>query len=122
MSYHRAGQILAGIQTSKDIIARLKTILENLLPTGYATIENAAAELHLSPRTLQRYLHHQNTNFSQVLQQVRIAQANYLLQHTRLSLTQIAQQVGYREQSSFSNAYKSWTGFPPKQLRLKGTG
>lgn len=120
--YKHAEQMLQTVQSSEDIVTKLKLTLQKLLPEGHATIESAAAALCLSPRTLQRQLNEQSTQFSEVLQQVRLEQANHLLKNTRMSLTEIAMQVGYREQSSFSNAYKNWVGISPKEIRLKALG
>ena len=120
--FNKAEQLLKSLQGPGTLIEQLQMVLEELLPEGTATIETAAANLHLSPRTLQRHLQEWHTSFSEVLQEVRFRRANFLLKHTDLSLTEIAMQVGYREQSSFSNAYKSWAGFPPRQMRLKALG
>lgn len=120
--FHKAEQLLKSLQGPGTIIEQLQTILEELLPEGNATIETAAAAIHMTPRTLQRHLQEWQTSFSEVLQEVRFRRANFLLIHTDFSLTDIAMQVGYREQSSFSNAYKHWAGFPPRQMRLKALG
>jgi AraC-like DNA-binding protein len=87
------------------------------LPQGYSTIERVSEKLHLTPRTLQRHLQSQGTSYSDLLKQVRLDRANYYLKSTDLSLTEIALNLGYREQSSFSSAYKSWTGTSPHQAR-----
>ncbi|MCG8668725.1 MAG: AraC family transcriptional regulator [Pseudomonadales bacterium] len=116
--YHRAEELLKQIQTKDDIVLRLRHALEHLLPEGHATIESAAAVLYVSPRTLQRYLHERATSFSEVLQQVRFSKAEQLLKTTQLPLIEIAARVGYREQSSFSYAYKNWSGISPKKFRM----
>ncbi|MDX1693010.1 MAG: AraC family transcriptional regulator ligand-binding domain-containing protein [Ketobacteraceae bacterium] len=117
--YSKAEQLLKSIQSTDSVIQRLPLVLEKLLPEGTATIEMAAAGMHVSVRTLQRHLQEANTSFSEILQQVRLDKANHLLQHTDLTLTEIAMQMGYREQSSFSSAYKNWAGCPPGQVRRR---
>lgn len=56
--------------------------------------------------SLHRYLLH-----------IRIARAVTLLETTRLSVTQIAQEVGFCDASYFSNYFKKVTGRSPKDFR-----
>ena len=115
----QAEQQLRQIRSGGGFITQLMSVLDRLLPQGQATVEAAAAALHLSPRTLQRQLSERNTRFSAVLREVRMQRARFLLQNSQLSVTDIALQVGYREHSSFSNAYKQWAGLSPHQDRLR---
>lgn len=115
----QAEQQLQQIRAGAGVLGQLTEVLTRLLPQGHATIECAAEALHLSSRTLQRLLAERNTRFCDVLRQVRMQRARYLLQCSTLSLTEIAVQVGYREQSSFSTAYKQWAGVSPRMTRLQ---
>lgn len=79
--------------------------------------EKIAQSLHLSVSTLKRQLAHYQTNFHDLLDEVRKQQAVSSLLQSELSLPQIAEQLGYSEQSNFAHAFKRWTGFAPSNFR-----
>jgi len=119
--YNHAENNLKSLQNFGGFISHLIEILSNQMLNGNPSIEWAAEELNISPRTLQRHLNNHATNFSDVLQGVRLEKANYLLRNTDLPITEIANRIGYKEQSSFSSAYKSWVGASPKEIRATST-
>ncbi|CAH0354204.1 putative HTH-type transcriptional regulator [Aquabacterium sp. CECT 9606] len=73
----------------------------------------AARTLGLSDRTLKRRLQDEGVSYRMLLAEVRGRQANGLLADDTLSLTQIAERMGFSDLSSFSQAYKRWFGFAP---------
>lgn len=115
--HDHAQLLLKQLQTSDGQMYRLIEIINKLMPAGRLNIEAVAEELFLTPRTLQRQLKRHSTNFSEVLKKVRLERSNYFLENTDLSLLEIAFRLGYREQSSFSSAYKNWAGVPPNEIR-----
>lgn len=76
-----------------------------------------AAELGLSPRTLQRKLFETGTSFQAVLDEARYALARDYLRQRSLSLIDIAFLLGYQEQSAFTHAFKEWSGTNPGAWR-----
>lgn len=79
----------------------------------------AARTLGLSDRTLKRRLQDEGVSYRVLLAEVRGRQANDLLADDTLSLTQIAERMGFSDLSSFSQAYKRWFGFAPSAGRLR---
>lgn len=75
-----------------------------------------ADRLHLSQRTLQRRLAQYDLSFQQLLDDVRQQLCRQYLQQ-QVSLYDIAQLIGYSDQSAFTRAYKRWTGTTPLQQR-----
>jgi AraC-like DNA-binding protein len=73
----------------------------------------AARAMGLSDRTLKRRLRDEGISFRMLLTEVRGGQANRLLEDETLSLTQIAERMGFSDLSSFSQAYKRWFGVAP---------
>ena len=80
-------------------------------------IDQVAAMMHCSERTLQRKLTDENTNFKQLKQEVRKTEAIRLLEETDLTIEQIAFQLGYEQRSSFAAAFLKWTGSTPGKWR-----
>lgn len=115
--HQQASLELERMHLESGFVTRIADIVTRLLPSGHANIDRVAELIGVSARSLQRRLNEHGNSFSDVLQRVRLQQANYYLQNTRLSLSEIAARLGYREQSSFSNAYRAWTGKPPRQQR-----
>jgi AraC-like DNA-binding protein len=76
-------------------------------------LPQAARALGLSERTLKRRLQEEGLSYRTVLAEVRGQQAQGLLNDGTLSLTQIAEHMGFSDLSSFSQAYKRWFGMAP---------
>ena len=87
---------------------------------GVPGVASVARGLHISPRTLRRRLAEQGVKLQEVKNEARARRAKFYLQHTRLSLTEIAYELGFSELSAFSRAFKGWTGGPPQAFRDGG--
>jgi AraC-like DNA-binding protein len=79
-----------------------------------------AAALHLSRRTLQRRLNLEGTSFRALLEEVREHLAVELLGAGALSVSDVAQRLGYVEMSSFSQAFRRWKGMGPRAYAAAG--
>lgn len=80
-------------------------------------LEDGAAALKLSARALRRRLTDLDTNFSQVVANVKRQQASALLMKNDLSVQDISELLGYSEVANFRRAFKSWTGMSPRDYR-----
>lgn len=87
------------------------------LANDRARVDDVAAALSVSTRTLQRKLAEAGTNFQAVHDAARQALAEELLRDSRLNLTDVAFMLGYREQSSFNRACREWFGNTPARTR-----
>ncbi len=105
--------------TADRFLASLRQSIAQLLPEGEMSIDAVAGELNVSRRTLQRRLSARDTNFQQVLQEVRSKLACVYLADKRLAISEIAFLLGYTDQGSFSNAFKSWFGGSPSEYRSR---
>ncbi len=100
---------------SSALLSRLRSHLAGCLDA--ATIENSAAVLGMSKRTLQRELHRLSTSFSEQLREVRIATAEALLVHTDLKIEAIATQVGFGTASRMSASLRRDRNVTASELR-----
>lgn len=103
--------------SERDTLSRLRRCLVEQLPEHGGAIEAVALSLHLTVRTLQRRLSREGTSYQRELDDTRHALAGRYLRHSRLSIGEVAERLGYKEQSSFSHAFKAWTGLTPVQYR-----
>lgn len=98
----------------------VRVAIRRALPGGALTIDTLASELGISRRTLQRRLSVLGSSFKKMLQDVREEQSRRYLDDPRLAVTEIALLLGYSDQASFSNAFKSWCGCAPTEYRQRG--
>ena len=97
-------------QAKGDIVNRVKTAILEKLGEGSVTEATIADELHMSTRNLNRKLGAENTSFKALLLEIRTELANQYINDATLTLTEISFMLGFSEISSFSRAYKRWTG------------
>jgi len=97
----------------------LHKAIRRQLPAGSCSIDSIAGDMNVSRRTLQRRLKDRDTNFQQLLQRVKSNLARKYLDDKSLSIIEIALLLGYGDPSSFSAAFKSWSGFTPTEYRRR---
>jgi AraC-like DNA-binding protein len=98
--------------------SRVENAIAPLLPHGKARAGEVARQLGCSERTLVRRLAAEGVAFTEVLERLRIDLVQSYLADRSLAISQIAWLLGYREHTSFSHAFKRWTGTTPRQARL----
>jgi len=92
----------------------------DFVDVDYAT---QAKRWSVSPRTLRRRLAKEGTTLSRLLDEARLHRARNYLQHTpATTVTEIAQVLGYADETSFRRAFKRWTGESPKAYRAHHGG
>lgn len=101
---------LAEAMTSKSFTGIVQQKLYQAIPSGCFTIEDIAASLGISSRTLQRNLTAEGTKFNQELQNVQKILAFSYFKNPEMTTEDVAYLLGYSEVSSFSRAFKKWTG------------
>ncbi len=79
--------------------------------------DELAGFLNVSVRTLHRQLKDEGASLQQLKDNVRQAQAQELLLRSHRAIKQIAAQVGFQSEKSFSRAFKTWTGQTPDEFR-----
>ncbi|MFT4806209.1 MAG: AraC-like DNA-binding protein, partial [Psychroserpens sp.] len=81
--------------------------------------ENISCALHMSRHTLYRKLKTEGVSFHQLVDTVRKNKAFELLKKNQHGLSEIAFLLGFSELSSFSRAFKKWTGSSPAKFIQK---
>lgn len=84
---------------------------------GLPSLEDLAHTLNLSARTLDRHLQREGSGFRALQQEILRERACALLEAGRLSVTQIAHELGYTDAANFSRAFKRDTGMSPRDWR-----
>ncbi|MFZ3193762.1 MAG: AraC family transcriptional regulator ligand-binding domain-containing protein [Moraxellaceae bacterium] len=113
----QANQALALLPRTDVFLQEVRRLLIRLCREGAPTLQQVAAVLHVTPRTLQRRLAEHGVRFQPLLDEVRLQLCEQYLQDDRLQLTDIAALLGYSDQSALTRAYRRWTGRTPYQQR-----
>ena len=108
---------LAEAMTSESFTGIVQQKLYQAIPSGCFTIEDIAASLGISSRTLQRNLTAEGTKFNQELQNVQNILAFSYFKNPEMTTEDVSYLLGYSEVSSFSRAFKKWTGQTISQYR-----
>jgi AraC-like DNA-binding protein len=114
-----AHQFLDSIAAPADVttVSRVRELIEALLPTGRCSIAQVARGLAVDRRTVHRRLAASGETFSALLDSVRAELAKRLVPNPRQPLTQIAEELGFSEPSSFSRWFRGQFGCSPKEWR-----
>jgi AraC-like DNA-binding protein len=99
--------------------AALRARLRIALAQGRAEPGRMAASLGVSERTLQRRLAETGRSFTGVMDDFRRNESARLLCDRKLHLVEIAARLGYAEQTSFTRAFRRWTGTTPAAWRIE---
>jgi AraC-like DNA-binding protein len=113
----QASTLLALHPPPQDTEARIRVLLGSMLRDGESSLQSVAEQLGYSPRNLQRRLKTIDRSFSKVLDELRAQTAKYYLRDPEIPIGDIAGKVGYVEASSFTRAFKRWTGSTPREYR-----
>lgn len=91
----------------------------NTLSDGVPRLEDVACHLGIGSRTLQRRLAELGHSFQSLVDEARREVALTLVSEGRHSLVEVAFLTGFSEQSSFTRAFKRWSGKTPRTYRGK---
>lgn len=107
---------LARFDKSQIALQVRNQIIERL-PSGEPNQSDIAGQLSLSLRGLQRRLKEEDTNFKQLLEEVRQELACEYLRQSDITLGEVTYLLGFSDQSNFTRAFKRWMGQAPSEYR-----
>ncbi len=107
-------QVAADLQQRGSFASRVTAILRNN-PGQLWTLDDIAASLHLSARTLIRRLKDEGTSYQYLLDEEQKRLATLFLDNPRHTVESVASALGYHDVSTFRRAFKRWFGVPPSE-------
>ncbi len=102
-----------------NIVSQVKAVIIEQLSCGKVTEEDIAGQLNMSKRKLQLKLAEENVRFKGLLDDIRSDMAKDYLRGNNHCLSEIAFLLGFSEVSSFSRAFKRWSGVSPGQYQKR---
>ena len=112
-----AMQDLLASMPSNDLVEQVKRHIHQLLGSGELTEERIAVPLNISPRHLRRKLNQEGTSYEQLVDEVRRESAIRMIIEGNLTWTRIAYEMCILDPSSFTRAFRRWTGMSPTAFR-----
>ena len=107
-----------GIEISAiKVAADVENLIKDALPSGIPSIIQIGELMGMSSRTLTRRLADNGVTFRSLVRQTQEKLAKSLLMNTNHTISEIAFETGFSEQSAFSRAFKRWTGQSPIDYR-----
>lgn len=108
---------LAALGDERDIVHEVLHCIHAQLAAGKPSAKDVASRLAISERSLRRRLSESRTSYSQLLQQARREACRVYMRQDGITQSQVAQLLGYTEQSAFSRAFRQWFGDAPSTHR-----
>jgi AraC-like DNA-binding protein len=100
-----------------NITMKVRANIIEQLPSGTPNQESIAEALHVSLRSLQRKLKDEEITFKVLLEDIRRELAMQYIRETHRPLGEISYLLGFSEPSSFTRAFRRWTGSSPVEYR-----
>ncbi|WP_211440716.1 AraC family transcriptional regulator [Collimonas humicola] len=113
----QANEFLNQLPTANEFVMSVRHCITSLIHEGEPELDGVASRLNITPRTLRRRLDQYDTSFRELLDAIRQHLAQQYLLDPTLQLSDVAQLLGYSEQSTFQRAFLRWTGSTPNVYR-----
>ncbi|MFJ2991013.1 AraC family transcriptional regulator [Collimonas sp. NPDC087041] len=113
----QANEFLNQLPATNEFVMSVRRCVTSKIHEGEPELNNVASTLNITPRTLRRHLDKYDTSFRELLEEIRQQLAKQYLLDPALQLSDIAQLLGYSEQSNFNRAFLRWTGSTPNTYR-----
>lgn len=117
--------LLLGLIEGKDVYEKVRPVWINkvseLLHDNWnkeVSVQDLAEIAMVHPKTVSKYFpHYFACTLGEYRRKIKIEKALTLIKTSKLTLTEIAYECGFYDQSHFTATFKELTGFLPKQFR-----
>ncbi|MBO2678949.1 helix-turn-helix domain-containing protein [Shewanella algae] len=99
-------------QQQSSLIEKIIAELDGDFP-AVPPLETMALRLHMSSRSLRRKLAALGSSYQRLVDQQRCQRAVSWILEGRLSVSEIAERLGYSDSCHFRQSFKHWLGYPP---------
>ena len=109
-----AERLLQSLASAKSVRGQVENVLLPMLHKGDVSMEHVARQLGLSRQALYRKLTQEKVRYERLVDDLRRRMALNYLSGGKTSVNETAYLVGFADPSSFSRAFKRWTGSSPR--------
>ena len=114
-----AEQQLAELNRARGVVGQVLAMLSERLGRDEIGIAAIAAQLHVTPRTLQRRLRREGTTYASLRDRVRHERACRRLSGERCDMEELARALGFSDTANFYHAFRRWEGCAPGAYRRR---
>ncbi|MEH6584914.1 MAG: AraC family transcriptional regulator ligand-binding domain-containing protein [Halioglobus sp.] len=100
-----------------SVTHRIREILGSDFRAEMPSFEELTGLLNMSARTLRRRLEKEGTSYQRIKDNARRDTAITLLSREGLTVSEVAERVGFSDPSAFHRSFKKWTGLSPGSYR-----
>jgi AraC-like DNA-binding protein len=109
-------ELVKKLSLKEDYASKIKAILLNH-HLNHISMEEVASTLCMTSRTLRRHLQRLQVTYQELFDEVREQKATAFLLDNSISITEISFLLGFNDTSSFTKAFKRWTGLTPSEYK-----
>jgi AraC-like DNA-binding protein len=112
-----ADRLLKSLENATTMRGQVESLAIPLLHTGDLAMDDIARRMGMSRPSLYRRLKEEGVSFEALVDDLRHRMALHYLGGRKASVNETAYLVGFSDPSSFSRAFKRWTGSSPRNLK-----
>ena len=109
--------VIEPLASTLSITHRIREILGDDFREEMPSFEELTGLLNMSARTLRRRLEKEGTSYQRIKDNARRDVAISMLSREGLTVSEVAEQVGFSDPSAFHRSFKKWTGQSPGSYR-----
>ena len=109
--------VIEPLVSTLSVTHRIREILGDDFREEMPSFEELTDLLNMSARTLRRRLEKEGTSYQRIKDNVRRDVAISMLSREHMTVSEVAEQVGFSDPSAFHRSFKKWTGQSPGSYR-----
>lgn len=109
--------VIKPLVTDQGIAARIRRLLGDDFRSEMPGFDELAHQLNMSERTLRRRLDREGTSYQRIKDTVRREAAIAYLENPEMTVSDVAELLGFSDPSAFHRSFKRWTGRSPGDYR-----
>jgi AraC-like DNA-binding protein len=109
--------VIKPVSSDVSITTRIRVLLGDDFREDMPCFEELTGLLNMSARTLRRRLEKEGTSYQRIKDNVRRDAAITLLTREHMTVSDVAELVGFSDPSAFHRSFKKWTGLSPGEYR-----
>jgi len=109
--------VIKPVASDACITTRIGVLLGDDFREEMPSFETLTGLLNMSARTLRRRLEKEGSSYQRIKDNARRDVAITLLTRERMTVSDVAERVGFSDPSAFHRSFKKWTGLAPGEYR-----
>jgi AraC-like DNA-binding protein len=109
--------VIKPVASDASITSRIRGLLGDDFREEMPSFDELTGMLNMSARTLRRRLDKEGTSYQRIKDNARRDVAISSLTRQRMTVSDVAEQVGFSDPSAFHRSFKKWTGLSPGEYR-----